>query len=419
MKLISSRGKNKGRHIQKDKKKSRFSGLSKKKKIIIIVSCFVGLVLLLSAGAFAIVRWEIQPFYDYFFKPGENVFAEQRNNTNTNVIIDFDPEDPEKPPLEPIVDTNNNNDDDVVVNERDVNKYTFLILGIDDFSNTDVIMVATFDATEHTLEIASIPRDTLVNVDWNLKKANSIHSMMQSRYRNEENREEKYMAATIEHFSDILGYNVDFWVTLNMRSFVALVNAVGPIEFDVPRGIKGVASGRQMLSGRRALEVIRQRELYASADIGRVNTQQRFMQAIVKKVLSNKNSINVLDMANIFVGNVKTNIQLNHLVWFGREFLKMNSDDINFFMMPGVVDNVQRQSYVTIIVDEWLDIINNRLSPLMLDITADDVSILTRDVDRKLFVTDDNWQGDSSWGASSLGPSSGSNRITPVPNNTG
>jgi LCP family protein required for cell wall assembly len=432
MKLISIKSKKKNKEQQnknnaieneevnnddkRDKKKFRFNDLFKTKKNIIIISCVIALVLFLSAAAFTIVRWEIQPFYDYFFKPGADVLADQPDNSNTDEIIDFDPEEPERPHLEPNI--NIKTDDDTVieiVNLRDINKYTFLIFGIDDYSNTDVIMVATFDASEHTLEVASIPRDTLMNVDWSLKKANSIQSMMRHKYRSEDDREEKTMTSTIEYFKDILGYNIDFWVTLNMRSFIALVDAVGPIEFDVPRGMQGVENGRQQLNGEQAMEVIRQRDLYASADIGRVNTQQKFLKAVVNKFLNNRDSINVLDMANIFIGNVKTDIQLNHLVWFGREFLKMDSDDVNFVMMPGVIDSVRGQSYVTVIVDEWLYIVNNKLSPLTQEITATDVSILTRDPERKLFVTDGNWQGDATWGASSLGPSPGTNRITSLP----
>jgi hypothetical protein len=74
-------------------------------------------------------------------------------------------------------------------------------------------------------------------------------------------------------------------------------------------------------------------------------------------------------------------------------------------MMPGAIDYVGRQSYVTVLVDEWLEVINNKLNPFDRDIEFDDLSILTRGADRRLFVTDGNWQGDSTWGSSSLGAS--------------
>jgi hypothetical protein len=94
----------------------------------------------------------------------------------------------------------------------------------------------------------------------------------------------------------------------------------------------------------------------------------------------------------------------------GREFLKVDAENVNFAVMPGFLDYAQSRSYITILLDEWLELVNERLNPFSKEMTPTDVSILTRGEDRRLYVTDGNWQGDSSWGSSSRGPSSqGSN----------
>ena len=145
---------------------------------------------------------------------------------------------------------------------------------------------------------------------------------------------------------------------------------------------------------------MRSRRMYANSSIGRDRTQQAFLNTIMTQFLNNRSSINVVDMANIFIGNVDTNIQLNHLVWFGREFMKLDADSINFHMMPGnIADSVGRQSYVTIYVDEWLELVNSSLNPFHDDIAPEDVSILTRGADRRLYVTDGNRRGDLTWGS--------------------
>ena len=397
--------------IEKSERKERGRSSSTKKKVLVTVSCLVGMVLLLGASTFAVVRWEIQPFYDFLFRPGMEVLAEP---PRANVVFAVEPEDPEEPAKPVVVADPISAPEEVPEETRNMSKFTFLIFGLDEYGNTDVIMVAAFDEIESTLDVVSIPRDTLVNVSWNLKKANSIQPTMRNRHRNHDDAESAAMQATIEQFRSILGFDVDFWVTLNMRAFVSLVNAVGPILFNVPRGIEGVPSGNQRLNGQQALQVVRQRALYSNADIGRVNTQQNFLKAVANTILANRGNVNPVDMANVFIGNVKTDIQLNHLVWLGREFLKMNSESVNFTMMPGAMDSARGQSYITIFVDEWLEIVNSKLSPLTREITSEDVSILTRGADRRLYVTDGNWEGDPSWGASSRGPgTSGGNTTTP------
>lgn len=380
-----------------------------RKKIIIISSITGALLIGLVASAYFYLRY------------GGEAPQQRDAPRGPDLVWDFDPDDPDAPPIAVPVDT----PDDI---ERDQSKYTFLITGTDATGNTDVIMVAAFDSDDYTLEVVSIPRDTLMNVSWNLKKANSIQSTMRQKYRGQDNAEELAMQDTIKHFADILGFEVDFWVTVNLRAFVSLIDAVGPIEFYVPVNMYysdsaqnlyiNYSKGTHRLNGKQALEILRFRAGYSNADIGRINTQQQFLTAAVKQILANKNSINVITLANVFLRDVRTDLQIGHLTWLGREFLKLNVENVNFTVLPGAIDWARGADYVTIFVDEWLEIVNSKLNPWSKEITAEDVSILTRGPDRKLYVTDGNWQGDSSWGASSLGPAPGTGSNTNTPGST-
>lgn len=304
-------------------------------------------------------------------------------------------------------------------NERNENKFTFLILGLDDGDyNSDVIMVMSFDTEEQTIEVVNIPRDTLVNVEWGIKKANSILANMRIEYSSEPNRDKREvmaMDAAKGRFADILGFEVDFWVTVNMRGFAALIDAIGGVDFNVPVRMdyhdpyqnlhidyaRGMHRG---LSGRQALEILRYRG-YGSADIGRISTQQQFLKAVIEQMLAKRSSINITDLAEVFFKHIKTDISLLDLVWFGKEFIKLTSDSINFQTMPGDnMDYVGRDSYVTIYLDDWLEVINTKLNPFSQEVTENDVSILTRGSDRRLYVTDGNRLGDPSWGSTSRGP---------------
>ena len=292
-------------------------------------------------------------------------------------------------------------------NRRDTNRYTFLLLGADYGEyNTDVIMVATFDVSEHTFSVVSIPRDTLVNVSWNTKKANSLLANMRARHSGDADA----MQATVEQFANILGYEVDYWMLVNIQAFVSLVDAIGGVDFYVPVNMNyddragGLSihytQGNHHLTGQQALEVVRFRAGYSNADIGRIDTQQSFLKSAAQQILDQRDSLSVMELARIFLANVRTDMQLDDLIWFGREFLRLDADSVDFYVMPGNTgDSVRSQSYVTIYVDEWLELINSVFNPFSRDVTPDDVSILTRGSDRRLYVTDGNRQGDASWGS--------------------
>jgi LCP family protein required for cell wall assembly len=258
----------------------------------------------------------------------------------------------------------------------------------------------------------------MVNVEWGIKKANSILAYMRVRHSSESDRSRREVLAmqdSVIRFADILGFEVDYWVTVNMRGFVSLIDAIDGVDFYVPVRMyyhdpyqdllidyqRGMHTG---LTGQQALEILRFRE-YGSGDIGRINTQQLFLTAMIEQVFARRASINVTTLADVFLRHTRTDIPLNNLIWFGLRFLELGTEDITFSTMPGnAADFVGVQSYVTIYVDEWLEMVNTRLSPFSLDFTANDVSILTRGEDRRLYVTDGNWIADPSWGASSRGP---------------
>ena len=105
---------------------------------------------------------------------------------------------------------------------RSGDKYTFVVLGMDDGNgNTDTMMAVTFDTQAYQLTAVSIPRDTLVNVSWSVKKANTLYAYGGT-------------DVVIEGLADILGYEVDFYVIVDLEAFQVMVDAIGGVDYDVP-----------------------------------------------------------------------------------------------------------------------------------------------------------------------------------------
>ena len=116
-----------------------------------------------------------------------------------------------------------------------------LITGVDKAENlTDVIMVASFISTTGNINLASIPRDTYINFEGKdletLRKINRkapSHMKLNSVYAYTKKTNMDMLKATLE---DKLGIKIDYYVKINLDAFKSIVDAVGGIYFDVPKG---------------------------------------------------------------------------------------------------------------------------------------------------------------------------------------
>ena len=359
----------------------------KKRKGWIAFFIILAVLLALGAGGYAVMKGYIRP-------PdiNPNINPDPGDTGNNDQPNPVDPADP---------------DDDAPAGRYD-HKYTFLLLGCDAVSgNTDTIMVGTFDAQKYTVDVVSIPRDTMVNVSWTTKKANTLYG---------NDNVERAMSG----FSDLLGYNLDFYVVVNLEAFVQMVDAVGGITYDVPdvegggRGMNyddpyqdlsiHLKPGTQLLTGKQAIGVVRYRKGYTNADIGRIGTQQDFLRTAASQIIANKNSIKLKDIVTIFLKYVKTDLDYGECMWFAKELFKMDAENITFHTLPGKYDDAVSQggkyvSYVTIYVNEWLEMINTYLNPFDKDIQESNLNILTRNLSTgKIYSTSGKYAGSASWG---------------------
>jgi LCP family protein required for cell wall assembly len=414
MKLIGNR--RKGRHTSSRLNKNSEGEIKPKskwrKRLFIIGTSFGAVVLALLV--FVVVFWQREvrpPEISPHLRPGrdtsaaaaiENPSDENNPNANRGGRRPISPNTPQE-------------------FDRDPDVFTFLLLGLADWL-TDVNMVGAFNAREYTLDIVSIPRDTMANVSWNVRKVNSIYGAMRNRYPNDPERVKEAMN---EHFADILGFELNFVIFVDMRAFTSLVDAIDGVDFYIPVNMNysdpeqnlfiNFQRGQQRLNGQQALNVMRFRG-YGDADIGRINTQQAFLMAAAQQILDNAGSINVSDLVTIFLRYVETDLTYGELIWFARAMLRMDYENINFHMMPHRLDSVGGLSYVSILLDEWLELVNDVLNPFTYQITQDSetLSILTRGPDGRLFVTDDNWQGSRNWGQGTVAPRPQTTPAAPV-----
>lgn len=207
--------------------------------------------------------------------------------------------------------------------------WTFLLMGTDDGNgNADTLMVASYDVKQQKVGVVSVPRDTIVDRDWTrYPKINGAYSRGVEQVRKE--------------VSHLLGIPIDYYIKVDIKAFVALVNEVGGVEFDVPVDMNyddpwqnlsiHYKKGMQHLTGQQALEVVRFRhnnDMSGYSDVGRTQTQQALLTAVAKKVLSWGNVPKVASFVNIFDTYVDTDLEVDDMIYFATQaiYVDLNND---------------------------------------------------------------------------------------------
>ena len=287
--------------------------------------------------------------------------------------------------------------------------YTVLILGRDTGGggNTDTMLLASYDVTNQKATVMSIPRDTMVNVPWDVKKINSVYNYYGGG--------DKGIKALYKEISQLVGFEPDYQVVVEWEAVGAIVEAIGGVYFDVPYNMDyhdqyqdlviEQEKGYRKLNGDDAMQVIRWRKNDSNSpygnpqigDSGRMQIQQDFLKAVIKQLLQLKNVAN-RKLAEVFQENVETDLSFEYILWFGKQavFGGLSLEDVSFMTMPwtGVYvysrtlsaeyGRTMKLDYVVPQANALLDLVNDSLSPFTEKFTLRDLDIMSVNADGSL-----------------------------------
>ncbi len=235
-------------------------------------------------------------------------------------------------------------------NKKLTEPFTVLVMGVDSAKNGlnknqafngDTLILVTFNPNTLTATMFSLPRDLYVPIACNHNKYAKINSS--AAYGS------SCVIRTIKQLTDI---DIDYYVKINFKGVVELVNALGGVEVNVEEpdfSIDGnhvglmceqdsnrkkganlvcVKPGKQKLNGEQALAYSRCRHLYAESDIARNRHQQEVIAAMTKKVRKINSISEVKDILNTVSHNIETNMTPEQILSFysvGKNML-MNSN---------------------------------------------------------------------------------------------
>ena len=273
--------------------------------------------------------------------------------------------------------------------------YTVLILGRDTGGggNTDTMLLASYDVTNQKATVMSIPRDTMVNVPWDIKKINSVYNYYGGG--------DKGIQALYKEIAQLVGFEPDYQVVLEWDAVGEIVDAMGGIYYDVPRNMNyddpyqdlhiHQTKGYRKLSGSDVMQVLRYRHDndmrygYPDGDLGRIKTQQTLLKAMIEQLLQLKNVTKIGDFARAVKNNVTSDLTFEEMLWFGSQAVMggLTIDSVNFVTMPNTGKMVYSRSiggmlsYVVPNAQELLNLVNNELSPFVEKFTMRDLDIMS------------------------------------------
>ncbi len=234
-----------------------------------------------------------------------------------------------------------NEDTDIISNKKLTEPFSVLILGVDSTIdglnanaafNGDTLMLVTFNPNTLVASMFSIPRDTFVPIACKNNQYAKINSS--AAYGT------KCVIDTVEKF---VGFDIDYYVKINFKGVVALVEALDGVSVDVDKDFCEQDSNRlktegpliclkkgyQHLNGEEALAYARHRKTYSNGDISRIQNQQQIVEAIAKKLLSSKAITNFEDILNSISNNIATNMETNDILSLYNVLKKMLTNALN------------------------------------------------------------------------------------------
>lgn len=256
--------------------------------------------------------------------------------------------------------------------------YNILICGTDDDgTRTDTIIIAHLDANDHTVALLSIPRDTPVATGGGgLMKINSVYAGGKDG-----------MERLAARLKDLLGFPVDGYVLVDLEAFQKTVDLVGGVEFDVPMDMNyedpsqnlyiHLQKGLQTLDGEQAMGLVRFRKGYATQDIQRTQIQQQFLKALAKQCLSVSSLTKLREFADIFSQYVTTNLTTGNMVWFGKELLSCDFDNMKTYTAEGEGAMINGASYYPLYAGKLLSVVNEAFNPYDTPISAGSLTVVT------------------------------------------
>lgn len=231
-------------------------------------------------------------------------------------------------------------------------RVNILALGVDDGEygagddqprRSDTIMLLSIDPSTDSAHVLSIPRDTAVRIPSHKGVDKIAHAHAYGG--------PQLVMRTV---SELLGIPIHYYVEADFNGFEQIVDILGGVDLYVEQNMNyedpyadlliDLRQGFQHLDGERAGQYVRFRhdEL---GDIGRVQRQQKFIQAVADKVLQPATVLKVPTLASAIKQNLRTDMSAVQMLRVANAVISLKRENIRTVMLPGNFGDMENVSY--------------------------------------------------------------------------
>ena len=212
-------------------------------------------------------------------------------------------------------------------------------------ARSDTMLLVHISKARDKVTIISIPRDSLVTVP--------EHTSIYDKTKLTPAAKAKINAAfawggaslliqTIEQETNI---KIDHYVEVGFAGFAGMVDSLGGVDVCTKRDINDpkshliMSAGIHTVDGIEALKYVRTRDFDGMGDLGRMQRQQQFMSAVLRKVTSTGVLLNPIKLVNFFnatIATVKTDSDLNQndLIVLAKQMKNLSPSKVRTLTIP-------------------------------------------------------------------------------------
>ena len=208
-------------------------------------------------------------------------------------------------------------------------RVSILVTGVDSYVTrgerlNDTMMVVTIDTATDKVAMVSVPRDTAgFPYYWGgtapaTMKLNSLVTYVTN---GTVRSPDEPMTTLVKEVGYLIGIPVNYYATLDLASFVKLIDKVGGVDINNPSAINDTAydwldnspygfslsAGPHHLNGRLALAYVRSRHGDNNSDWARASRQQEVLVALEHKIASPGNALDLPGIMQLAGTMIRTN----------------------------------------------------------------------------------------------------------------
>ena len=214
-----------------------------------------------------------------------------------------------------------------------------------DGARSDTMLLVHISKARDKATIISIPRDSLVTIP---EHASSLYKgKIVPAAQGKINAAFAWGGAplliqTIEQETNV---KIDHYVEIGFAGFANMVDALGGIQVCTKKDINDpkshlvMSAGIHTVDGVEALKYVRTRDFDGMGDLGRMQRQQQFMSAVLRKVTSTGVLLNPIKLVNFFnaaIATVQTDSELNRndLIVLAKQLKNLSPSKVRTLTIP-------------------------------------------------------------------------------------